>query len=47
MFGFCGGGEPYYVVYPNIDGDTSRYTLNQTDELLKEIDSLFKRGITE
>ena len=42
--GFC-GGEPYYEIYPNLEGDTSRYTLNQTDELLKEIDKLFKRGV--
>lgn len=33
-------GEPYWELYPNEGGETSRYLLDETDELMKEIKEL-------
>lgn len=29
--------QPYYEVYPNIDGDTSRFLLHETEEMMRTI----------
>lgn len=34
-------GEPYYEVYP-MHNDVGRYTLNEVDEMLGDIDKAFK-----
>jgi len=36
--GMC--GEPYYELYP-FENDVKRYSLNETEELLKDIEDLF------
>lgn len=33
--------EPYYELYP-FDGDVKRYYLNETEELMKDIDSVLE-----
>ena len=32
------GNEPYWEIYPSIDGDTTRFGLNDITEMLKEIE---------
>jgi len=36
-------GDPYYELYP-FETDTKRYLLNETDELLKDIERLFNES---
>lgn len=33
-------GQPYWELYPNAEGDCSRHLMEETEELLREIDSL-------
>lgn len=31
---------PYFEIYPNKEGDISRYLLNETDEMMKDIEEI-------
>ena len=40
---FLGGvGEPYWELYPNIEGGCSRYLLNETSELVQELKEILR-----
>lgn len=34
-------GQPYYELYPNLDGDTSRYLVGEEDQMAAEIARIF------
>lgn len=36
-------GQPYWELYPNAEGDTSRYLLNETEELMAELATLLNQ----
>ena len=36
--------QPYFEIYPNDNGDCSRYYANETGEMMEDIDRLLKKG---
>lgn len=38
----CCGGKPYWEVYPDMDGGTSRHLMNETEDLIQTIGDALK-----